>query len=154
MQSQQATGCITRSAPASFEKLRKPQTTWSSRQPKWRHNVRHGLANGNARQPLIPRLVNSRCKRRHAGDSGCAVTAPSRPVVERAGDWSAVWQDGSCGMWCASPFWQAFLSALLSVVPADVATRSIAGASRVGWRCCVCAQMTLILRCWLLFRHS
>ncbi len=69
--------------PAGFEKLTKPATTLEFTQPKWRHNVRHGLANGNAPSAVNSRLVNSRCKRHHAGGSGCA-GGVSRPVVERA----------------------------------------------------------------------
>ena len=68
--------------PAGFEQLTKPATTLEFT-PKWRHNVRHGLANGNAPSAVNSRLVNSRRKRRHAGGSGCT-GGVSRPVVERA----------------------------------------------------------------------
>lgn len=57
------------------------------------------------------------------------------------GNWVAVWQDSYLWHVVRFSFWQAFLSALLSVVPRySSPAPSIAGAFRVGWRCCVCAQ--------------
>ncbi|MFO6427663.1 hypothetical protein ACLBOM_30450 [Escherichia coli] len=52
----------------------------------------------------------------------------------------AIWQDSYLCHVVRFSFWQAFLSALLSVVPAiSSPAPSIAGAFRCGWRC-VCAQ--------------
>ncbi len=99
--------------PAGFET---DQTSHHARvhtSPKWRHNVRHGLANGTRRQPLIPGWLIPKCKRRHAGGSGCT-GGVSRPVVERAaGDWVAVWQDSYLWHVVRFSFWQAFLGAAL-----------------------------------------
>ncbi len=57
------------------------------------------------------------------------------------GDWVAVWQDSYLWHVVRFSFWQAFLSALLSVVPAIFSpARSIAGAFLGDRCCCVCAQ--------------
>ena len=56
------------------------------------------------------------------------------------GNWVAVWQDSYLWHVVRFSFWQAFLSALLSYPRYSSPAPSIAGAFRVGWRCCVCAQ--------------
>ena len=112
---------------------------------KWRHNVRHGLANGNAPSAVNPRLVNSRCKRHHAGGSGSA------------GGILALWWNApqdDCGslarqlsVACGAFLLLAGVSfgTLLSTLPAIFLARaSIAGAFRRLALLRLCA-MTLIL---------
>lgn len=56
-------------------------------------------------------------------------------------DWVAVWQDSYLWHVVRFSFWQAFLShCSLSYPRYSSPARSIAGAFRVGWRCCVCVQ--------------
>ena len=56
-------------------------------------------------------------------------------------DWVAVWQDSYLWHVVRFSFWQAFLSLLSHLYPRySSPASSIAGAFRVGWRCCVCVQ--------------
>ncbi|SQJ27449.1 ABC transporter integral membrane protein [Salmonella enterica subsp. enterica] len=57
-----------------------------------------------------------------------------------SGAWSTIWRDSYLWHVVRFSFWQAFLSAVLSVVPAVfLAARFIDAVFLDVWRCCVCA---------------
>ncbi|GHL31377.1 hypothetical protein ECZU26_22020 [Escherichia coli] len=90
------------------------------------------------RQPLIPGWL-IRCKRRYACGGGCTGGVLALWWNAPQGDWVAVWRDSYLWHVVRFSFWQAFLSALLSVVPAIFLARALYRRRfRDGWRCCVC----------------
>lgn len=57
-----------------------------------------------------------------------------------SGAWSTIWRDSYLWHVVRFSFWQAFLSAVLSVVPAVFSpARFIDAVFTDVWRCCVCA---------------
>lgn len=88
-------------------------------------SVPTGSVHGNAPSAVNSRLAAARCRRRHAdaGDSAGGLFALwlNAPVTDVA----ALWQDSYLWHVVRFSFWQAFLSALLSVAPAIFLARAL-----------------------------
>jgi ABC-type maltose transport system permease subunit len=111
--------------PSGFEQLNKPTTALEFTPQQVALNVRHGLANGNAPSAVNPRLAGSRLT---AATLMVAVALAAFLALwfnAPQGEWFSLWQDDYLWHVVRFSFWQAFLSAVLSVVPAIFLARAL-----------------------------
>jgi hypothetical protein len=95
--------------------------------------------NGNAPSAVNSRLATARTARRHADGGGQSGAFLALWFNAPESDLLALWHDSYLWHVIRFSFWQAFLSALLSVPAIFLPARFIGGVFRADRRCCACA---------------